>query len=342
MSVRLTSDALDSGLPLSQKMVLLILCDFADDLGKNCYPSIATIADKASLSERQTQRVMSELMADALIGTSGKFVHGGRGLSRRYQINIQKLSDIAKLVRQNRAQEQEKGDTMSPFSVVDKSVSDAPKRVTSTTERVTSEAERVTSTTEKGDTHVTLSTNIHQQKHPLGDNARTDGTPVDNLPSCPPPENPDADFLKPFPVDWQPDETCKKILSARNKPMPAQWVVDAFVAHWADKLLAPRRIPNEFLKWVCRQQGMNRGRVPVESDGEDVKQIAASAWEQVRTANQRSEMPKEGWKDARTTQALIEIGGFGALRDMRIDQVPFKQKEFISAFVNLGRSQHAQ
>jgi hypothetical protein len=48
-------------LPTSEKMVLLVIADHADDGGGNAWPSVATIARKSSLSERQAQRLIKNL-----------------------------------------------------------------------------------------------------------------------------------------------------------------------------------------------------------------------------------------------------------------------------------------
>lgn len=54
-------------LPANEKLVLLIIADHADDTGANAYPGIARIARRASLSERQVQRILSDLMRRNLI-----------------------------------------------------------------------------------------------------------------------------------------------------------------------------------------------------------------------------------------------------------------------------------
>jgi len=48
-------------LPTSEKMVLLVIADHADDSGMNSWPSMATIARKASVSPRQAQRLVKSL-----------------------------------------------------------------------------------------------------------------------------------------------------------------------------------------------------------------------------------------------------------------------------------------
>ena len=61
------SQVWDIDLPTSEKMVLLIIADHADDEGTNSWPSVATIARKASISPRQAQRLIQSLSASGLL-----------------------------------------------------------------------------------------------------------------------------------------------------------------------------------------------------------------------------------------------------------------------------------
>lgn len=54
MSIKLLSAAWDLEIGSTEKMVLMCLCDYANDDG-NCWPSVATMARKCSKSERTTQ-----------------------------------------------------------------------------------------------------------------------------------------------------------------------------------------------------------------------------------------------------------------------------------------------
>lgn len=57
----------DCALPTAEKMVLLVIADHADDAGRNAWPSIATIARKASLSPRSAQRYVQSLVDRGLV-----------------------------------------------------------------------------------------------------------------------------------------------------------------------------------------------------------------------------------------------------------------------------------
>lgn len=60
MSVSLMSIAFRSQAPSTQKLVLLALCDSANDQGE-CYPAVLTLAKKCSLSDRAVQAAISDL-----------------------------------------------------------------------------------------------------------------------------------------------------------------------------------------------------------------------------------------------------------------------------------------
>lgn len=341
MSIRLMNDAWDTDLPTAHKMVLLTLCDFADDDGRNCWPSVATVAGKASLSDRQAQRVLHSLIDDGFVAVMPGTENGGRATSRRYLINVDRMAKIAADARaRKRAQ---KGDILSPFPVVDNSLKGDTHVTLSEPERVTSETERVTSTTLKGDTHVTQPTiNNHNSNH-QGEACASAHVPAPEKSSSATGMHggiADPEPMVTFPDDWQPDQRCRDVLAARKKPMPAQHVVDAFAAHWSGRMVEPRRIANEFLKWVCREQGMRGGVVPV--DGPDggkastaVKAEAAQAWEQIREANQRGKVAAGGWKFPNTIAALQKIGGWNRLADMLSRDVPFVKREYEAAYFDL-------
>ncbi|HEX5236140.1 MAG TPA: helix-turn-helix domain-containing protein [Silvibacterium sp.] len=69
-------------------LVLLALADWADDAGR-CYPSVARIAEKSRLTERQTYNVLRQLREDGTITLASG---GGRGRMTVYRINTQKFA----------------------------------------------------------------------------------------------------------------------------------------------------------------------------------------------------------------------------------------------------------
>lgn len=60
MSIRLMTEAWKSDMPSGRKMVLLALCDNANDQGE-CYPSISMLAEKCSMSERSVFNHIADL-----------------------------------------------------------------------------------------------------------------------------------------------------------------------------------------------------------------------------------------------------------------------------------------
>ena len=92
MSIKLMTIAWDLQLPATKKLVLLALCDWANDAGF-CFPSMATVARRTCISKRQCQRLMGELVTEGMITVVGN-QQGGKG-SRRYQINLVSLREHA-------------------------------------------------------------------------------------------------------------------------------------------------------------------------------------------------------------------------------------------------------
>jgi hypothetical protein len=62
LSIHLMSAAFRTSLPSTQKFVLVALADIANDHGE-CYPSVATLMERCSLSERAVQGALSALEA---------------------------------------------------------------------------------------------------------------------------------------------------------------------------------------------------------------------------------------------------------------------------------------
>ena len=66
MSIALMTQAWKTDLPAGRKMVLLALCDNANDQGE-CYPSIPMLATKCSMGERTVQQHISDMEADGIV-----------------------------------------------------------------------------------------------------------------------------------------------------------------------------------------------------------------------------------------------------------------------------------
>lgn len=72
----------------SQRALLLTLADFANDAGRECYPSQMTLAARSGLSERGVRLVMAQLITAGLV-TVETPAHGN--VSARYRLTLPAL-----------------------------------------------------------------------------------------------------------------------------------------------------------------------------------------------------------------------------------------------------------
>lgn len=101
----------------SRKIVALKLADVAREDGTKIYPSIATVAAEAELSERQVQRVMNEFRTEGLLIITRK--GGGRLKTTEYRFDmaaIESLPDARPMPEGEVVSLVRKGDTMSPIA----------------------------------------------------------------------------------------------------------------------------------------------------------------------------------------------------------------------------------
>ena len=85
--------AFDTALPPVEKLVLVSLCDFANDVGDSCHPGDTLLAKKASVSTKTIQRVRKRLIDLALIEVEGG--GRGRGQAHRYKVKVDNLSTFS-------------------------------------------------------------------------------------------------------------------------------------------------------------------------------------------------------------------------------------------------------
>jgi hypothetical protein len=135
MSIELMTLAWRTGLATGPKMVLLVMCDKANDEGGSLWPSVKFVAKRSSMSERQVQRTLREFESIRLLRVVGNQAGGAPGQTRQYEINVRVLRELAKPT----------GDTVSP-----------PTSATQTGD--TGDIGRVTPATETGDASVTQDT----------------------------------------------------------------------------------------------------------------------------------------------------------------------------------------
>jgi hypothetical protein len=70
--VKLMGAIFDLDIPSAEKLVLLAMADYARDDGTGCYPAIATLAKKTSLSRRGIQKLIRRLQCAGFVADTGK------------------------------------------------------------------------------------------------------------------------------------------------------------------------------------------------------------------------------------------------------------------------------
>ncbi|WP_211149160.1 helix-turn-helix domain-containing protein [Fluviibacter phosphoraccumulans] len=90
MSNALMTEVWKLDLLAPRKMVLLALADNANDEGTNCFPSVATIVEKCSMSERTVQGHLQSLEENGLIQRKER-----SGRSTHYTLNVERISALA-------------------------------------------------------------------------------------------------------------------------------------------------------------------------------------------------------------------------------------------------------
>lgn len=82
MSITLMAAAWELPIPSTEKMVLMCLCDYANDDGSNCWPSVPTLARKCSKGERTVQGAIQSLERLGYLTATIR-----SGTSSSYQLN---------------------------------------------------------------------------------------------------------------------------------------------------------------------------------------------------------------------------------------------------------------
>lgn len=99
MSILLMSRVFATNLQPSKKIVLLSLADFANDDGKNIFPSVATIAKKSSLSHRSVQTIIGDFTESGILRTTKNKFGGAPGATRHLEFNLTALDNLVRLAR---------------------------------------------------------------------------------------------------------------------------------------------------------------------------------------------------------------------------------------------------
>lgn len=106
-------------LPLTEKMVLLVIADHASDDGTEAWPSQVTIGNKASVSVRTVQRSVNSLVAKGFIhmakGAGGSINCREDRRPHKYTINLAVLRGDAQTTRKRRGDDNDlDGATFTP------------------------------------------------------------------------------------------------------------------------------------------------------------------------------------------------------------------------------------
>jgi hypothetical protein len=79
----------------SELLCMLALADWCDDFGGNLYPSMATIAEKIRLSEKQARRIVHKFEQDGWLEVVGCANGGAPGSSKRWKLNVKRIAELA-------------------------------------------------------------------------------------------------------------------------------------------------------------------------------------------------------------------------------------------------------
>jgi hypothetical protein len=87
----------------TEKLILVILSDYARAPGGTSWPSVDTIAWEACIERRQAIALLAQLRADGWIEALGSG-RGGRGKSTHYRLNLKRIVDCADAAKRLRAE----------------------------------------------------------------------------------------------------------------------------------------------------------------------------------------------------------------------------------------------
>ncbi len=90
MSVKLIGLVLGTGLPTSEKLLLLVLADAASEEGI-CWPRQEILAARSSLSDRSVRRILDDLRSRGLVSWEQRGLHR----SNVYSLDVELLSGLA-------------------------------------------------------------------------------------------------------------------------------------------------------------------------------------------------------------------------------------------------------
>jgi hypothetical protein len=123
MSIKLLSAAWDLDIGSTEKMVLMCLCDFANDDGGNCWPSVATLARKCSKSERTIQGAIKSLEEMGFLTVQVR-----NGMSNSFALDPRKICTPAKSAPPQKTTQTPADSAPKPSRTVSKDLADAKSK----------------------------------------------------------------------------------------------------------------------------------------------------------------------------------------------------------------------
>ncbi len=98
MSIKLMTLVWDK-LPVSgsELLAMLALADWAADDGGSLYPSMAAVAAKIRLSEKQARRITQGFVRDGFLQVVGNEHGGAPGTTKQFRLNVKKLASLPDL-----------------------------------------------------------------------------------------------------------------------------------------------------------------------------------------------------------------------------------------------------
>jgi hypothetical protein len=120
------SKVFDSKLPALERLVLLAMADFANDMGESIYPSVATMARKCGMSTRGVQTVVKRLLDHGYIELEKK---GGGRLANLWKIVPDKLDEGCTPCRGGVHAVQGRGAPGAPYPSYNHHITDSEKPV---------------------------------------------------------------------------------------------------------------------------------------------------------------------------------------------------------------------
>lgn len=125
----------------SELLTMIALADWAGDDGGRIYPSMAGLAAKIRMSERQAKRITDRLIKDGFLVNLTPENRGGRLRSNRYRIDLKtltncpmarpgpdNLSDNSDIAMSDNSDIAMSGDTLKPLSTVTASATAPPSQ----------------------------------------------------------------------------------------------------------------------------------------------------------------------------------------------------------------------